>query len=214
MKKVKARTERKRSLPEQQGTPDKASLEHIERFYKLGQRSRTKYPERMAYGCTDEEAGCLGVSRNKLRLARRFCLLYNEEDLQKLLHMCRQHRGTFSVSHVMVLLGVPDRKTRAALQERAIADHWSYARMATQVKVLLGSRRSVGGRPRREMRDMDEASVEMQKASVNWLRTLNLLNNATPPPRRALINKLDAVAGPMRRLEDYLVKQLRRRAAG
>ena len=196
-----------------------AAVQAIRDFHADGLALPAKRPAKDTYDRGDLAAAAekLGVSAETARQARQFAdpaAGYTGAELDDLCRLVLEVQpgqddslAVFGKTHVIRLLTVRPKRTRAALQRRAVELGWSSKRLAAEVAARFGARRG-GGRRRSAPADPLLLLGQAERLCEEWRRWLRLVDpgGAGPATRR----------GPRRITLAYLPDDLseKLRAAG
>jgi len=145
-----------------------AAIRKIEAYWRRGNRYLDKsVPRQSPRDRSAEEA---------LRAARRFAERYTEEQLDRLFDLMRENHCALSVSHVVRLCSIHDRRTRKALQDRSIRGRWSKRRLDTEIKKRYGKHTQLGRVVPPET--VEDACVQIIDLCDRWTRLCQQLECA------------------------------------
>ena len=194
-----------------------AAVRAIRAFHALGRKVPPKRLAKDAYDRGDLAAAAekLGVSAETARQARQLAdptAGYTGAELDDLCRLVLDVQpgqddvaSVFGKTHVIRLLTVRPKRTRAALQRRAVELGWSSKRLAAEVAARFGARRG-GGRRRSAPADPLLLLGQAERLCEEWRRWLSQVDpgvGAGPATERGP-NKVTLADLP-----DHLSKKLR-----
>ncbi len=106
-------------------------------YWEEGRRSLKEHGDRVKYGHSSE----------RLRKARVFAQRYTEEQLQRLVDKCVKHRAPLGTSFVDRLATIHDKRERASMETKVVAEGWSRGQLDREIRSRYGSRRKLGRNP-------------------------------------------------------------------
>ncbi|MFO0822528.1 MAG: hypothetical protein U0792_05310 [Gemmataceae bacterium] len=115
----------------------------------------------------------------KRRYAERFACPttgYTDEDLAHLVKAVKKHKAIFTISHIIVLLGVGP-EARLALQEQCIENNWSRQKLEEEIKLRKPPRNRGGRRPQIDLRN---ANVVLEDHVEAWRRLMKEIFRKLP----------------------------------
>lgn len=159
----------------------KAANPHLREFYRLGlrvrqadQKSTKRGDGKNNWGVFKQMHEKTGVSRTETEKARKFVDYYTPKELDWLCELGSDEGSPLKKSHIMGLLNIPDKRKRRTLANRAAKESWSVKRLAAEIRKSL-PRRSAGGRRPPRPKTVDDALVEIERATEKWLRLYEVL---------------------------------------
>jgi hypothetical protein len=182
-------------------------------LHATGLRQRAAHPGRLPYG----SPGTFN-EKETIRKARKFAdpdKGYNAAELKQLLDHCRRKRFALYWYHIILLLGVADKKSRRQLQTAAIDNKWSINRLRDAIFKTRGNLRPKAGR-RYNAADMTDHRLRLQQICSEWDRSLagyekwaaadaNTGKPSKFPPRIA--RQIAVVSKELHRLRELLASQ-------
>ena len=108
---------------------------------------------------------------------------YSEEEMKSLFKMFRDGGRALTVTHLLRLITVKDRKKRSKLVEQTMKHNWSTDQLRREVLVIMG-RRNPGGRHPQILTNDDAAKRSIEEGLNTWVRCVEyqLANNRTIGP--------------------------------
>jgi hypothetical protein len=132
-------------------------------------------------GAAQGLAELIGSSPWEIQTSRLFAAEYSAEDVKKTVEKAQRLRRRFGWSHMRILLSVPDKEFRRALQNECIANGWSVKNLTDQIRIRSPSghnlRGQVGRRPERPT-SLGEALAEFERLSTRLVRWYDSLKPA------------------------------------
>lgn len=196
------------------------AIRDIRKFYTMGRRLPRKQPHRDTYGKGEMAAAAKdrGENEDTIRKARQFAdpeLGYSRDELNDLCRMIEQIQSTqdgswsiFTRTHVIRLLSVHPKRSRAALQKQAIENAWGLKELESEIAKRFGSRRH-GGRRRRIANDLNAFLVQLENSCEKWRRMCaELTRDAEEPGERHVV--ITELPGDVRKQFEVVTREIGR----
>lgn len=171
-------TQKKPKIPDRVN----AAIEKIREFYRIGKEA----PRNTRYGNHEikKAAGELGMNEATFRIACVFATHetgYTPTELEDLIRQIKEHnygdkKWVLGISHVSRLLSISKaNQERLKLQQEAIDNKWSCAKLDDVIRLKFGTRKK-GGRKRQVPGDAAGVLNQVEQECDRWERWWESLN--------------------------------------
>jgi hypothetical protein len=205
----------------------------IRDFHAVGRGlpPKGKFKDSYGEGVVATEAAAKGINEDTIRKARAFAdpvAGYSAAELNELCDLIEvvqtgqteKGMGVFRPTHVIRLLSVSPKSRRKELQERAIRQGWSTARLEAEIARRYGTRRAGGRKPARA-RTLDDWLAQTEKLCETWRRWDAALEKTDTSGRVGqsevpadVFQALRAATAKVGSLQNVLTEELASRAPG
>jgi hypothetical protein len=136
---------------------------------------------------------------------------YSRAELNALCRVCKENGFVIGTQYVIRLLSISkERGERARFQEEAIENHWTCARLETEIRARYGRRDRRAGRRPRIPNNLGDLLATIQRQSERWLRFGLALSEGTIMvllPEKVTVH-LGQIDSAMKDLQRAIAKEL------
>lgn len=145
-------------------------IREIKKFYAVGKHKRDKKPNGSSAAADAASQRTMAYEKERCRKAVQFARKYDQEDLEELCSLLREHKPIFGYTHLFILVTISDPEKRKQFQELCIKNRWSQVEMWRQKKLRFASCEDHGGRPREKRDELDRTLLHLAEICTAWQR--------------------------------------------
>ena len=177
-------------------------IKRIQKCHRIGSEILKRYPDHAPRNKMQKLATKYGIPKGATRRYRQIANMFTQSDLDELYDQFREKNFAFTVTHLFVLIGVQNEKTRTELQKKAVRHELNITQLR---KLKLRNEYSTGPGGRRpdvvRLQTPEDLHAAISFEAGKWHRWLEHLLRVKPRIKPALKSRLVELHGLVKKVQ-------------